>query len=117
MKPPLPVLCLVVALALLAACKPSEEAADAPADPATHLDVRNRNAVSIDVYVLDGTRPVRLGRVPPSGSRVFRIPSYLVASARPVRFQIEPSSRPDRVVSETLVVTPGERVILVVPLL
>lgn len=104
---------IMVALVLLSACSSSKEQADAP-EPRTYVDVRNRHWLSMTIYV-DGAQRVRLGRLKSGESQRYQIPSYLLSGATPIRFVMESSGSSPTILSEELVVVPGEEVVLVIP--
>lgn len=47
--------------------------------PRTTLEVKNRHAVEVELYVLDRTQRVHLGSVPARRTRTLTIPAHLVA--------------------------------------
>jgi hypothetical protein len=105
----------VLLLALLVAgcsgSKPPTDNATAGAD----LRVINRHYLSMEVYVLADAQRVRLGRLRTNETKTFRIPGYLLAGATPLQFSME-SGGPSRIIlSEEIMVVPGEEVTLVIP--
>lgn len=101
-------------LTLFCSCGSSKEAASGPTARTT-VEVRNRNGIGVEIYVMDGERRIRLGRVGGGRTETFDLPAYLISSATPLRFLMESAAPSPAVLSETITVLPGEQVILVVP--
>ncbi len=102
----------LLAVLLLAGCGSTREADEPGGAP---VRVTNRNWVSMEVFVVGQSRRVRLGRVASGKTRRFNITASLLSGATPLRFVME-SSGPERdVLSEEIIVVPGEEVILVIP--
>lgn len=60
-----------------------------PPRPTTTLEVRNQKPIDFNMYVLDGTRRIRLGLVPGMSSRTFTIPAHMVNDRGSLRFQAD----------------------------
>jgi hypothetical protein len=60
-----------------------------PPQPRTTLEVRNQKPIDFNLYVLDGTRRIRLGLVPGMSSRTFTIPAHMVNDRGSLRFQAD----------------------------
>lgn len=60
-----------------------------PPPPKTTLEVRNQKPVDFNMYVVDGTRRIRLGLVPGMSSRTFTIPAHMVNDRGSLRFQAD----------------------------
>jgi hypothetical protein len=105
----------LLALLLLAACGTGRDAADGQQGPRTTVEVRNREGLSMEVYVIDQGHRVRLGRVGAGGTKTFTLPAYLADAGTPLRFEME-STGPNPVTrSEVFRVAPGEHLVLVIP--
>lgn len=105
---------LLFVLTLLCSCGSPKETSTRQTTQTT-VEVRNRNGLSVEIYVLDRERRIRLGRVRGGQSETFDLPDYLVTSATPLRFLMESAGPSPAVQSETITVVPGEQVLLVVP--
>jgi hypothetical protein len=81
----------------------------------TTLRVRNQNFLDMNVFVVRGGQPIRLGTVSGNSTQVLRIPAYLLAGVTPLRFVADPIGRSRGPVSEEIVVSPGDQVELMVP--
>lgn len=81
----------------------------------TMARVTNRNWLSMEIFVADQSRRVRLGRVQSGKTKEFRIPPYLLASGTSLRFEMESSGATPTVLSESIVIKPGEDIILIIP--
>lgn len=107
---------VVLALFLCVACGSiKEQNGGAPAAAETTVDVRNRNWLSMEIYVVGQSQRVRLGRVGTGESETFVIPPHLLSGATPLRFIMEASGPAASILSEEFVVVPGETVVLVIP--
>jgi len=60
-----------------------------PPRPKTTVEVRNQKPVDFNMYVVDGTRRIRLGLVPGMSSRTFTIPAHMVNDRGSLRFQAD----------------------------
>ncbi len=58
--------------------------------PQTMVEVRNQRPIDFNVYVLDGTRRIRLGTVPGMTQRTFVIPPHMVIDQGSLNFRIDP---------------------------
>ncbi|GAB5518722.1 MAG: hypothetical protein RhofKO_09730 [Rhodothermales bacterium] len=107
------VLVMLVLVATLAGCGSAKEAtSDGPGTP---VEVRNRNWRSMEIFVWDRARRVRLGRIKAGGVKSFTVPGYLTAPGTELRFEMESSGQNPDVFSELFVIAPGEAIILVIP--
>ena len=57
--------------------------------PATTITVRNQKPVDFNLYVVDGTRRIRLGTVTGISERTFVIPPHMVIDQGALRFQAD----------------------------
>lgn len=86
-----PVLMLVLA-SFLASCGGAHAAAsdpNRPPPPKTTVEVDSRKTVDVNLFVLNGTRRMRLGLVPGMSTRNFVIPADLVGTSERLRFAVE----------------------------
>lgn len=102
---------------LAAACSSAQKTDDAsaPERPATTIEVRNQKPLDFTVYVVDGTRRIRLGMVTGMSNRTFVIPSHMVIDRGFLRFQMDPIGS-DQVVAtnEDLPVNEGDALSLTI---
>ena len=88
------------------------------ADPVerTVLKVENQGFPDMNVYVVpEGGSRVRLGTVTGHSDGFFTLPEYLVRSVRQLSFQALPIATPRGPVTQSIVVTPGDTVVLMIP--
>lgn len=81
----------------------------------TIVEVDNQNFNDATVYVLQGVRSVRLGRVTGLTKTEFVLPSYMVVGAQNVRFFVRPFASRRSSVSADVIVSQGDVVGLVIP--
>ena len=82
----------------------------------TVLKVENQGFPDMNVYVVpEGGSRVRLGTVTGHSDGFFTLPEYLVRSTRQLSFQALPIATPRGPVSQSIVVTPGDTVVLMIP--
>jgi hypothetical protein len=102
---------------LLAACSkpPQDEGLPAPSDARTILSVDNQGFPDMTIYVINGSRRVRLGMA--NGNRVTElpIPPHLVRGLAQLRFLADPIGGSRAPVSEEITVGPGDEVTLTIP--
>lgn len=111
----LSILVMVTSVSLSAACaRSSHVPQDAP--QRTVLKVENQGFPDMNVFVLPeaGSR-VRLGTVTGTSNAYFTLPEYLIRGTRELRFQALPIATPRGPVSQSIMVTPGDTVVLVIP--
>lgn len=108
-------LLVLVAVALAAGC--SRNRADVAVDPdaPTVLVVENQAFPDMTIYVLEGSRRVRLGMVTGNSTVRFTLPRYLVRTIVPLRFQADPIGSNRAPVSDEITVVPGDEVVLRIP--
>jgi hypothetical protein len=77
--------------------------------PETTIEVRNQRPIDFTVYVLDGTRRLRLGLVPGMTQQTFLIPPHMVLGQGSLRFQLDPiGSNEVGTTEESLTVREGD---------
>ncbi len=108
-----PLLIVLLSASFLAACGSAREQTSQQGE--TPIQVTNRNWLSMEIYVVGQSQRVRLGRVESGQTERFMIPAHLLSGATPLRFVMESSGPQRDVLSEEILVAPGEEVILVIP--
>lgn len=104
-----------VALALsLGACARSRRAAERPPPPPVQLEIDNRALGQMRIFVLHDGQSTRVGEVAGGGSQLFILPVRLLGVTGEIRLVAEPIAAFSRYVSETLIIHPGQRVVLTV---
>jgi hypothetical protein len=112
---PLRRLALLLVLASVAACSSATRQAGPP-QPETTVRVENRNWLDMNIYVLRaGGQRIRLGQVTGSSTRTLRIPSNLIFGATPLQFIADPIGGGRLPVTQSIVVVPGDEVVLQIP--
>jgi hypothetical protein len=82
----------------------------------TVLKVENQGFPDMNIFVLvESSNRVRLGTVTGTSNAYFTLPDYLIRGTRELRFQALPIATPRGPVSQSIVVTPGDTVVLVIP--
>jgi len=108
-----------VALALVAvtAASCSRNRAVTQTDPnaPTYLVVDNQAFPDMTIYVIEGSRRIRLGMANGHSQSRFQIPNYLVRGLVTLRFQADPIGSNVAPVSDTITVEPGDEVTLRIP--
>jgi hypothetical protein len=105
-----------IALAVLTvACSHSSQMAT-PAPARTVLKVENRGFNDMNVFVIpESSSSIRLGMVTGNSTSFFVLPEYVVRGLRELRFQARPIATTAGPVSQSIMVTPGDTVTLVIP--
>jgi len=106
---------MATGLSLAASCShPSQVPADTP--ERTVLKVENQGFPDMNVFVLpEGSNRVRLGTVTGTSNAYFTLPAYLIRGIKELRFQALPIATPRGPVSQSITVTPGDTVVLIIP--
>jgi hypothetical protein len=82
----------------------------------TVLKVENQGFPDMNIFVLPETsNRIRLGTVTGSSNAYFTLPANVVRGTRELRFQALPIATPRGPVSQSIVVTPGDTVVLTIP--
>lgn len=107
----------VAALAALAALGCGGNRAQTEIDPnaPTVLVVDNQAFPDMTIYVLEGSRRIRLGMATGNARTKFTLPQYLVRSITTLRFQADPIGSSRAPISDEITVTPGDEVTLRIP--
>lgn len=82
----------------------------------TVLKVENQGFPDMNVFVWpEASGRVRLGTVTGTSNAYFTLPDYLVRGTREMRFQALPIATPRGEVSQSIMVTPGDTIVLTIP--
>jgi len=108
-------LVLATGIILAAACAHASHAPQ-EAPERTVLKVENQGFPDMNIFVLvESSNRVRLGTVTGTSNAYFTLPDYLIRGTRELRFQALPIATPRGPVSQSITVTPGDTVVLVIP--
>ena len=111
----IPALVTAIGLTLGAACARSTHMPD-EAPQRTVLKVENQGFPDMNIFVLpEASSRVRLGTVTGNTNGYFTLPDYLIRGTRELRFQALPIATQRGPVSQSIIVTPGDTVVLVIP--
>jgi hypothetical protein len=110
-----PALSLAIGVWLAAGCaRSSHMPEEAPAR--TVLKVENQGFPDMNIFVLpEAANRVRLGTVTGNSNGYFTLPDYLIRGIRELRFQALPIATQRGPISQSIVVTPGDTVVLTIP--
>lgn len=87
-----------------------------PASAITTIKVVNQAFLDMDVYVLpQGGARLRLGTATGSSSTVLTIPSTVMFGATQLRFVADPIGGQHAEVSTSILVNPGDQVVMTIP--
>ena len=103
---------LAVAIPVVSACATGK---NLQPGVATTVEVDNQAVADMTVYVLRGSQRVRLGLATGLRKTRFTIPQGIVFGATTLRFYADPIGGSASPVSEEIVVTEGEEVVLRIP--
>ena len=108
---------LSLALAVLAAPACARLRSSSPAEPDAKTTVRvdNQSFLDMNVYVWRGSQRLRIGFVNGHSAQTFEIPRSLIFGATTLRFQADPIGSNRAPISEEIVVSPGDEVVLQIP--
>ena len=82
----------------------------------TVLKVENQGFPDMNIFVLpEASNRIRLGTVTGTSNAFFTLPTNVVRGTRELRFQALPIATPRGPVSQSIVVTPGDTVVLTIP--
>ena len=109
-----PALLMATGISLAGCAHASQAPQDVP--ERTVLKVENQGFPDMNVFVLpEGSNRVRLGTVTGTSNAYFTLPAYLIRGIKELRFQALPIATPRGPVSQSITVTPGDTVVLVIP--
>jgi hypothetical protein len=106
----------MVWLALATSCsmnKNLEEIAE-PVPP-TRLKVENQAFLDMTIYVYRSSQRIRLGLASGNSTTRLTIPPNLIFGSTPLRFQADPIGGNRPAISQEIMVSPGDEVVLTIP--
>jgi len=110
-----PAFVMAIGLTLGAACARSSHMPE-EAPQRTVLKVENQGFPDMNVFVLpEGSSRLRLGTVTGNTNGYFTLPDHLIRGTRELRFQALPIATQRGPISQSIIVTPGDTVVLVIP--
>lgn len=111
----IPALALAAGVAFTGGCaRSSHMPADVP--QRTVLKVENQGFPDMNIFVVpESSNRIRLGTVTGTSNAYFTLPDNVVRGTRELRFQALPIATPRGSISESIVVTPGDTVVLTIP--
>lgn len=101
-------------LALSPGACASRRTPERPPPPPVQLEVDNHALGQMRIFVLHEGQRTRVGEVAGGGTQLFILPARLLGSTSEIRLVAEPIAAFSRYVSETLIVHPGQRVVLTI---
>ena len=82
----------------------------------TVLKVENRGFPDMNIWVVpQASGRVRLGTVTGNSIAYFNLPEYVIRGMRELSFQALPIATPRGPVTESIVVSPGDTLVLIIP--
>jgi len=102
---------IVIIILLISSCASTKKNGEKEARPKTTVKVENRNWLDMDIFVLQSTQRIRLGKVTGLTEKVFTIPEY-VLGAPTLRFVADPIGARGQSVTHDIAVIPGDQVVL-----
>ena len=106
---------------LLAACSMAPAAAcvrpgkTTTAEPTTYVRVENQALQDATVYVWDSSTRLRIGNVGSLSTQTMRIPSSAIFGPSSLRFQVDFLAGNRPALTESIMVVPGDTVVLQIP--
>jgi hypothetical protein len=85
------------------------------AQPVTTVRVDNQSYLDMVIYLLAGSQRIRLGTAGGSSTTTLRIPPQYVFGLTSLQFLADPIGSGRTPVSDTITVSPGDEVRLVIP--
>jgi len=111
----IPALAMAVAISFGASCARSSHMPE-EAPQRTVLKVENQGFADMNIYVVpEASSRLRLGTVTGNTNGYFTLPGYILRGTRELRFQALPIATQRGPVSQSIIVTPGDTVVLVIP--
>lgn len=111
----IPALALSAGVALTGGCVHSSQLPE-EAPQRTVLKVENQGFPDMNIFVLpESSNRIRLGTVSGTSTAYFTLPTSVVRGTRELRFQALPIATPRGPLSQSIVVTPGDTVVLTIP--
>ena len=106
---------LVTAVMATAGCHSNRPVTEIDPEALTILVVDNQAFPDMTIYVLEGSRRVRLGLATGNAQTKFTLPKYLVRTLTSIRFMADPIGSSRAPVSDEITVSPGDEVSLRIP--
>ena len=111
-----PALAVAMSMSLIAACSHAIHVPDQESSGPTVLKVENQGFPDMNIFVIaESSNRVRLGTVTGTSNAYFTLPDYLIRGIRELRFQALPIATTRGPLSQSITVTPGDTVVLVIP--
>ncbi|HXG73055.1 MAG TPA: hypothetical protein VNJ04_20870 [Gemmatimonadaceae bacterium] len=98
-----------------AGCAPSRTPGPRVESEVTTLLVENQGYLDMTIYVLRSSQRVRIGTAGGSKSSRFTIPPDLISGIGVLTFIADPIGSSRTSVSEQIMVTPGDQIVLTIP--
>ena len=110
-----PTLALCAGVAFTGGCVHSSQLPE-EAPQRTVLKVENQGFPDMNIFVVpESSNRIRLGTVSGTSNAYFTLPSSVIRGTRELRFQALPIATPRGPVSQSILVTPGDTVVLTIP--
>lgn len=107
-------LATILTAVLLVGC--ASAASEQETDATTFVEVQNRSTLDMNIHVIpEGGVPARLGTVPGVSTETFRIPSRMIFGVTQLRFRADPVGSARESVTQDIMVSPGDTVVLQIP--
>ena len=111
-----PTLAIALSMSLTAACAHTSHVSEQETLEPTVLKVENQGFPDMNIFAIgEGGNRVRLGTVTGTSNGYFTLPDYLIRGIRELRFQALPIATTRGPLSQSIMVTPGDTVVLVIP--
>lgn len=109
-------ICLtLLGAALLTACGRSQANTAPGTDTVTTVRVDNRSYLDMTIYLIAGSQRIRLGLAGGNKQTTLRIPSQYVFGISSLQFLADPIGATRTPISDTIQVSPGDQVQLIIP--
>lgn len=105
----------LLAAAAVVACGRSRANTAPGSDVVTTVRVDNRSYLDMTIYLLAGSQRIRLGLAGGNSQTTLRIPSQYVFGVSTLQFLADPIGGSRTPVSDTIQVSPGDQVQLIIP--
>jgi len=107
-------LTLLAAAGLMACARGQASPAPGP-DTVTTVRIDNRSYLDMTIYLIAGSQRIRLGQAGGNKQTTLRIPSQYVFGVSSLQFLADPIGATRTPVSDTIQVSPGDQVTLIIP--
>jgi hypothetical protein len=105
---------LIAAAAISAACT-TAGAKNRPAEPETSVEVQNQSFNDMTIYVVRSAQRIRLGTAGGNTTSVLKLPRGIIFGITQLQFVADPIGGQRLPISESISVTPGDQVRLIIP--